>query len=294
MITCIIILYNPNLSQLQKTIESISFQVNKVLLVDNGKNFISFLSSYNNVEYIQLGDNYGIAYAQNVGIKKAREFNSEYILFSDQDTTFPSDYVINMFKIYHELEQNGIKIASLAPSFLNANDIVRSQPFICLENNKIKLKCYDSGTHKVAHSISSGQIVKTSFFNLVGDFNETLFIDYVDFEWCWRAESKGFENFQTADVIINHKIGDNSKNFINRKVIIRSPLRFYYMIRNAEFICKYIPISKIQKKYLTLLKLKGIVDFLMVSNNKVEVFNIVRKAIFDARKKQMGKYSKTL
>jgi len=38
--------------------------------------------------------------------------------------------------------------------------------------------------------------------------NEDLFIDWVDFEWCWRARKKGYKIIGNANVVITHQLGD--------------------------------------------------------------------------------------
>lgn len=38
--------------------------------------------------------------------------------------------------------------------------------------------------------------------------NERFIIDWVDFEWCWRAREKGYQIIGNANVLITRQLGD--------------------------------------------------------------------------------------
>jgi len=70
----IVVTYNPNITILEKCINSLANQLNKIIIVDNTPGKCEGLEKFKNlpnVEIIYLNNNYGIAYAQNVGIKKS-------------------------------------------------------------------------------------------------------------------------------------------------------------------------------------------------------------------------------
>ena len=71
-----------------------------------------------------------------------------------------------------------------------------------------------------------------------------LFIDYVDFEHCWRANSKGYVCGITQNVTLPHKVGNNELHFPHGyRVIISAPFRYYYQYRNWLWLCRrnYVP-----------------------------------------------------
>jgi len=105
----VIVTYKSNVCVLKQLIKSISNQVNKIFIIDNTPNnkFKSEELISEKIEVIYLNENKGIAYAQNIGIKKAN------ILLSDQDTIYPEDYILKMIKIF-DLDD---KIAAIAPIF---------------------------------------------------------------------------------------------------------------------------------------------------------------------------------
>ena len=54
--------------------------------------------------------------------------------------------------------------------------------------------------------------------------DDSLFIDYVDQGWCWRAESKGFVNGITPKIKLAHYVGQQEYRIFNQLVIISSSI----------------------------------------------------------------------
>jgi len=115
----VIVTYKPDVEILEKCVNSLANQVAKLIIVDNTPGKCQLLENFRkmqNVEIIYLNENYGIAYAQNVGIKRVLEENIDYILLSDQDTIYPLDYIEKMFKCFQE-----DKVAAAGPLFIDAH-----------------------------------------------------------------------------------------------------------------------------------------------------------------------------
>ena len=60
--------------------------------------------------------------------------------------------------------------------------------------------------------ISSGSLISVETLKVVGLMRDYYFIDYVDTEWCLRAEYLGYKNFVSAQAVMRHTIGDNVLN----------------------------------------------------------------------------------
>jgi len=112
MIETIIITYYPNIETLNKTLNSLYSQVDKIFIVDNTPNKAESLNKFQNgkIDIIYLMENKGIAYAQNIGIKKAMEDEADYIILSDQDTVYPENYVSKMLTCFNNF--NNEKVAA--------------------------------------------------------------------------------------------------------------------------------------------------------------------------------------
>lgn len=236
-ICAIIVLYKQNNELLQKVINSIEPQVDTLLIIDNNENQ-DFFPSLEKCIYINLNGNKGIAYAQNVGIKIALENKNDYILLSDQDTIYPFDYIKRIFQ-----ESQGYEQDILTPVFYD--EVKKEYGPIMIE--KFKFIEHADKPIYVKHAIASGTIIKSRVFNEIGLMREDLFIDYVDFEWCWRACSNGFKVLCVPNVIIHHSLGDDFRKILGRKVCVRSNFRYFYMIRNGYYLsfhCKYLTLKE--------------------------------------------------
>lgn len=234
-IFCIIVTYYPDAEHLQRVLTSIAQQTPNVVLVDNTPGLHGAIATPEGVQCITLGNNLGIAKAQSIGIRQALDQGADVIWLSDQDTIHPKDFLANMLIALRTCNDQGIRLAALAPSYFDTHKgtvqaLVRHAPF----TQKFPCK---PGLHHVSHAIASGTLIPTSALRDVGLMQENLFIDWVDLEWCWRAKNRhGYDTICTGDVVIEHTMGDGSVQFRGKKVSIRSPLRHYYMVRNAVHI----------------------------------------------------------
>jgi len=248
-ITAIAIAYFPDIQTITKTIESICGQVSKVLIIDNTPNGSSVFKNHrllygrNNVELITLNENVGIAKAQNIGIKRALENRADFVLVSDQDTFYPDNYVAKMLEAYSKIA-NREEVAAIVPDFADLNRGGQRQGFVLFDNLFSKRIYPKGGCHEITQAIASGEIIPSEVFSHIGFMDEELFIDWVDLEWCWRARAKGYKIVGCADVVIEHRMGDEAKRFGLRSYSIRSPIRTYYIVRNAVHLA-------LRSKYIT-------------------------------------------
>ena len=119
------------------------------------------------------------------------------------------------------------------------------------------------------------------FQKYLESLDDDLFIDAVDFEYCWRALSKGFIVVKNLESIIGHKLGNGISSFFNLKYISPSPIRHYYQFRNFILLSKrnYVPfywkISTFIKYLLSLIFL----PFLF--QQRVKRFKYMINGIYD-------------
>lgn len=232
----IIILYNPTdeqLSHLKKLASSYN-----IVVVDN-----SDRSSFpqdglgESISYLPLMHNCGIAKAQNIGIRKCIDLHAEYVFFLDQDTIIDIEVPIELLDSLILLQKRNDRIIAIGPSIRNmdSNTNYKSARLNLVE-----------GRYAVCSTlISSGMLVDISAFKHVGCMDESLFIDYVDHEWCWRASMKGYICCVDLLVQINHRVGKRTVNLLGIPFIISSPKRYYYQYRNSFMLMKrnYVPMK---------------------------------------------------
>ena len=116
-IGAILVLYNPDVARTRNVVELLLPQVDAICAIDNSDNGTAeaMFEGKANVEYISLGGNYGIAKAQNVGIRHFKEAGFDFILFIDQDTMPEKDTVSRLLTSWQCLDKEGIKVGAVAP-----------------------------------------------------------------------------------------------------------------------------------------------------------------------------------
>ena len=95
---------------------------------------------------------------------------------------------------------------------------------------------------------SSGTLISTEAFRVIGEFDSHLFVDHVETDWCFKAKAKGFKLFATTKTKLTHFMGDDICYywFLGKKSMpYRSPSRHYYLARNSILLQKrgYIPAA---------------------------------------------------
>lgn len=210
-----------------------------VVVVDNTPSPVRIVPA-ERLAYIPLNKNAGIAKAQNDGIKYLQAKNCTHIVFFDQDSDWTSQYVDSIVAEYIRISEFRRDLFLLGPRVVNASDGEEYHSVVHKEKES------DRGFVYKREIISSGSCLCVSALEKVGLQDEDLFIDFVDFEYCWRAESYGFICGITNGVMLRHKVGQKDIKFpFGYCVIISSPFRYYYQYRNHLWLCKrhYVPLQ---------------------------------------------------
>ena len=114
----IIVMYNPSMKEIDN-VKNIALYY-KGVIVDNSpyRNFIKDKIGY--MTYYPLENNTGIAFAQNIGIKRLISTNGiTHILFLDQDSKIDIDFPLKMQKEYGRIKSNNKKLAFLGPRVID-------------------------------------------------------------------------------------------------------------------------------------------------------------------------------
>ena len=289
-----IVTYNPDLIRFKKNIERAIIQVNKIFIIDNGsKNLIEIkkiIENYSNVELYENKTNLGIAKALNQIICFAKRNKSEWCLLLDQDSICNKN-LINCYKKYFNID----KIAILCPVIIDEN----KEKY---ENNLKKIK---NDIIECDFTITSGSLLNMMYLNRIGFFDEKLFIDLVDHDFCKRVNINKLKIIRVLNAILYHEVGKAEplkikRRYINqfgeksRKPFYRtnhSSIRQYYMARNE------IIVAKKYSRYFN--KNKAIFNGLLISftrlfieKNKIKNFKAINKGILDGLKMKVIPYER--
>ena len=243
-ISAIVVLYNPIIDDLIINLKQIMNQVDHIVIVDNSINTIDnnyfFESGIFNYTYIYNNENLGIASAQNIGINIAKQLNSNFVFLMDQDSCPDLNLVEILYNDYKELYNKNIKIAAIGALAVNKENNLPYIPRL----RKFKYFPNNTNIYLANEIISSGSLIDINLFEIVGYFDELLFIDGVDHEWCWRAIKLGYKCAISKRALLLHSLGDGDKSILGIRVAISSPFRIYYQYRNFIYLLKrsYVPI----------------------------------------------------
>lgn len=290
---CVIVVYKPNHIILEKCILSLISQLEKIYIISNSHLDDLFLSKFNKekIEIIRNDDNIGIAAAQNIGIKKIIDLKYKFVLMSDQDTVYPKNFIISMYEEYLSLSKNN-KIAAICPLFTNTRNN-QTYPLIN-RKNFFRIKYYNSKKiNFVTEAISSGMLIDILAIKNIGLMKESLFIDWVDFEWCWRAQNKQYKICINNNVTIQHDLGLVNNNNLLMNYPKFKFYRYYYIFRNGIYLSLYnreIPITWRINIFCNVLRY--FIGFFLIEKFNIKIFTIFCRSFYDAVIKNMGKSKK--
>lgn len=203
-------------------------QVENLVIVDNGTcgrplTLLRAASQDFNCVLLENGSNRGVAAALNVGVRWALLHTYQWVALFDQDST-ASDCMVDAMIRKYQASHSPDRVAVVTPKHIEANSGAWNRPSLFTE--------LDSPLT----AITSGSLIPSRIFELCGEFEEDLFIDYVDHEYCLRVRSLGYTIALCEDAVLYHPVGAPA---IRRVLGIRTVRtlnhraeRRYYIARN--------------------------------------------------------------
>lgn len=90
--------------------------------------------------------------------------------------------------------------------------------------------------------MTSGNLLTINAFKKVDPFEEKLFIDYIDIEYCLHSKQNSYHIVQVNSSILNHKLGNPKVYSLGRKRFLSTnhePWRRYYITRNRIYVWRH-------------------------------------------------------
>lgn len=282
IIVPIVIWYNPDKTSIANILTYSSF-FKKIYIVDNSFTDNSTLAAEClNSLYIPNRSNMGIAKATNIGCQKALSDGFKWIMTMDQDSSWDFEELNKYLKLINN--QNNKSIASFAPTHSNQIKSVIGDIKNKTKNKTNKEIIFQS---KV---MASGNIINLNIWKNCGKFNEELFIDEVDHEFCYRLLKNGYKICEFQDVYMFHTLGDVKKTILPRPCK-HSGVRLFYIFRNILFIKKNYPENfknNGYKKYITVTFIQKLFEL------KFSDLKYIFEGIYSFKKNIYGSYENFL
>jgi rhamnosyltransferase len=224
-----VVLYNPDRSII-KNIESYLHFLDVLYIVDNSDNVdrdlvkdLCLLSP--KVIYIPQDSNIGVASALNLSARVAIKGKYSWLLTMDQDSYF---HRTDFFNKWTGIVLND-KIGLIAASYTTEYDRWQKE--------------YSAEFNEIHFVITSGNVINLKAWNGVGGFEDKLFIDEVDHDYCLKLRKNGYKILISREILMGHQIGEFYPGDLNdepgnKKRTLHRPVRYYYMSRNVLYLCK--------------------------------------------------------
>ncbi|KXK24038.1 MAG: family 2 glycosyl transferase [Bacteroidetes bacterium OLB12] len=224
-VLAVVVLFHPD-QNLQQNIKSF-IDADEILLIDNSEpnitlNYLALSEeTLAKVKLLSNEKNLGIATALNQAAEYARSKGYGWLLTMDQDSRFKE----NHFQILKAtLTSLSKEIAIVSPKHVTpgSSDKVASEPIT-----------------ELRIAMTSGNLLSMKAYQICGAFDDKLFIDSVDHEYCLRLRKKGFKIIRANNSKLLHQLGNITYKkflFFRFKATHHSPQRRYYITRNRLYV----------------------------------------------------------
>ncbi|HTE24670.1 glycosyltransferase [Flavitalea sp.] len=227
-IAAVVVMYHPEISFL-KNIATYADQVTRLFIIDNSEfpdeDFYKSFRSDPKVVIISDKINHGIAKALNIAGEKAKQEGFDWLLTMDQDSSFDPGVLSAYFQA---ADAYPAKEAVAVFGLPYDKEFLSSRPA-------------DEFYVEVNSLITSGCLLNLQLFEKLEGFNEKLFIDEVDHDYCYRAILSGYKVVVIKAGLMRHTLGrslelTNKRNLSSGLKTLHNPIRIYYIVRNGLYV----------------------------------------------------------
>ena len=278
-IAAVVVLYNPG-TELIGNLRSYAGFLTDIIIIDNSEvpdeKIHAELEKISSIRLTANKNNRGVATALNQGIRQAISLGYDWILTMDQDSYFPDDMFEHYMASFEKLSSKD-KTAVIGPAYT-------PETF-----------SKDQNIRQVNSLITSGSLVNAKLFENLGGYNEGLFIDEVDHEYCYRAIEQGFSIVQLPNISLTHKLGNSitAQSLTGRALTrnLHNHLRLYYMVRNGLYVKSRFgsafPADMKAKKRDILVRIK---NKLLYNRGRLKTLQMVWLGYRHFKQKRFGKF----
>jgi rhamnosyltransferase len=269
-IAAVVVLYNTSL-EVWENIKTYIAAVDKLYIIDNSEKNHSFFHKVHLDHKIEVlyakGYNIGISEALNLALRKAKQSGYEWLMTMDQDSAFLDESIEILLHDFYKLDKQHTVVVSP------------------LHNSKFIKINHETVFMEKEFVMTSANIVHVDKALHIGGYDENLFIDEVDHEFCFRIRRAGYSIFVHRTVAVKHALGTKNNN-----ITLYTPDRLYYMIRNYLYIRKkylyeYAEFFTQRDAYLKVFFMRQI----LYGKHRFKNLKMLLKGFIDYSKGQFGK-----
>lgn len=265
----------------------------KIIVVDNGSKDDSMqilqerYGTDAGVELILLKDNYGFSYANNVGIRRAMEEGTDYVLLLNNDTEIASDMLAQLEAC---VERHPGSMIAPKIYYSDHRDVIWSaggsvSPLI-RKVSHIGVDQADRGQFEeeteIDFATGCALLIPRKVIEQAGLLDEQFFLYYEDTEYSFRLGNYGISIYYCPKAVMYHKVGASSKG-------ADSPLCAYYIARNW-LLCNRKHLGKRYPLFLVYYVVNRTACCLLwLVHGKGELVKATWRGIRDFQKRKFGR-----
>lgn len=216
-------------------LRALASQVGRVVIVDNGSRgaslqYLEHAARTFDAVVLRMGRNAGIAAALNVGLIHARESGYRWLLTMDQDSE-PAPSMLAEMAAALRASPDVARVAVLAPQHVD-HRMGMSDPQREILASAIPWR-------SLITAMTSGNLVAIDAATEVGGWEERLFVDFVDHEFCLRLRQHGWRIRLAPRAQLRHSLGRMEfHRLLGRSLLVthHSSDRRYYISRNRMIL----------------------------------------------------------
>lgn len=282
------VVYNPD-STLDQNIRALLNEVPSLMVVDNCsepsvRSRIAALAATCNFEVIWNKENIGLAAGLNTGIRCAlANERYQWVATFDQDSRVSPGFSEAMVAAYAACPFRD-KVAMIAPHHLLSSEAGE----VTAPQDSLQFR-------EITVALQSGSLFRRSVLKDVGSFDESFFIDYVDFDFCLRLRKRGFHLIEATRAPIHHRVGTpTTHTFLGKTCMVfnHSALRRYYAARNRLRVYRRYVFSDPRWIGHDMWSwFKEIVKLALFEKNRLKKLAYMARGGWDALRGRGGAYS---
>lgn len=243
----IIVTYNPP-PGLADRIRAVLEQVAAVVIVDNGSAQpldLDGLHAFDQerIHLRLLQKNIGLASALNHGIEQAARMGASWTLLLDHDSC-PQPGMVQYMQAAIDAQRER-QVAIAVPRIAYAHPEIRCRWPASARGQRLWFHFVYAARMQAPQpvdlAIGSGMLLNIDAWKQLGRFDDALFIDLVDTEFCLRARASDFDVIAVPDAVLTHALGNVCmRSLFGRPVFPthHSAFRHYHLSRNRIVLAR--------------------------------------------------------
>ena len=269
-ILAVVLCFHPDPTSLQSLSLVLQQEGVPVAWINNGlPGSLDVAKTQNVLSIVELGHNLGVAVALNRGFELAIQNGFDAVISFDQDSRPAVGMVGQLQNAWHKASLQMSQVGAIGPATVDFQSGQEMFTFAPYNWTRQRFLPSQNKTYVVDHLITSGCLTPCAVWQDVGPMTESLFIDWVDNEWCARARLKGYQLLMDGGIKMDHSIGEVSRPLLWRRFHFHAPLRHYYLLRNALLIAKQSKFDPGWRIHHILYALRVIVASLLLGKQKL-------------------------